>query len=190
MIRRLACAVAVLALAPSAAWCQVEGWNLDGGVVWLTRSGKLRIGSSVFESDTGRAVRGRLKRGFGWVAVGADVQTSSQKFGGTAPDTAPESLSATFVGLSATAHPVTLMGLTPYGEVGLGRLFFTDERIDEGGGVGATSYGVGLRLGLGPRLKVDTSFRILRQSGLRVEGVADELKYDPKLFSLMLSLQL
>jgi hypothetical protein len=190
MIRRTLLAAAVLMLGPSAAWSQVSGWNLDGGVVWLTKSGSLTIGNSVFESDTGRAVRGRFKRGFGIVALGLDVQTSSQKFGGTAPPTAPSSLSSTFIGLSATAHPVTLMGLTPYGEVGIGRLFFSDERIDEGGGVKATSYGVGLRLGLGPRVRLDTSFRILRQSGLRVEGVADELKYDPKLFSLMLSLQI
>jgi hypothetical protein len=190
MIRRTLLAAAVLVLGPSAAWCQVSGWNLEGGVVWLTKSGSLRIGDGVFESDTGRAVRGRVRRGFGIVALGVDVQTSSQKFGGTAPPTAPSSLSSTFIGLSATAHPVTLMGLTPYGEVGIGRLFFSDERIDEGGGVKATSYGVGLRLGLGPRVGLDAGFRILRQSGLRVEGVANELKYDPKLFSLMVTLQL
>lgn len=190
MIRRLSFALAVLVLGPSAGWCQVSGWNLDGGVVWLTKSGRLRVGDGVFESDTGRAVRGRLRHGFGIVAVGADVQTSSQKFGGTAPATAPSSLSATFVGLCATAHPVTLLGLTPYGEVGLGKLFFSDERIEAGGGVKASTYGLGVRLGLGPRLKLDTSFRLMRQSGLRTEGVAEEFKYDPKLFSLMLSLTL
>jgi len=190
MIRRLVCAAAVLVIAPSAAWCQVSGWNIDGGVVWLTKSGTLHIGDGVFESDTGRAVRGRLKRGFGIAAVGLDLQTSSQKFGGTAPPSAPSSLSSTFVGLSATVHPVTLMGLTPYGEVGLGRLFFSDERIDEGGGVKATSYGVGVRLGLGPHFKIDGAFRVMQQKGLHVEGVADDLKYDPKLFSLMLSLEL
>jgi hypothetical protein len=176
--------------APSRATAQVEGWNLDGGIVLLTKSGRLTLGSGVFESDTGRAVRGRLRHGFGLAAVGLDVQTSSQKFGGTAPSSAPSSLSATFVGLSATAHPVTLLGLTPYGEVGLGKLFFADERIDAGGGIKASTYGVGVRIGLAPRLRLDTSFRILRQSGLKLEGVTDDLKYDPKLFSLLLSLQL
>jgi hypothetical protein len=188
-MRHVVWAMAAMVVLPSAAWCQVDGWNVDGGIVLLTKSGELHIGSSVFESDTGRAVRGRLKRGLGFVAFGLDVQTSSQKFGGTAPPSAPSTLSATFVGLSATAHPVTLLGLTPYGEVGLGKLFFSDERIDAGGGV-ASTYGIGLRLGLGAHLKLDSAFRLMQQTGLHTEGVAEELKYDPKLFSLMVSLQL
>lgn len=189
-MRYRAFAVACLVLATSEASAQVEGWNVDGGVVLLTRSGKLRVGTGVFESDTGRAVRGRIKHGLGWIAIGVDVQTSSQRFGGTAPATAPSSLSATFVGLSATAHPISLLGLTPYGEVGLGKLFFADETIDAGGGIKASTYGLGVRMGLAPRIKVDASLRVMRQSGLRADGLSEEFKYDPKLFSLMLSLQL
>ena len=189
-MRHVVLAMVALVCAPSAAWCQVEGWNVDGGIVLLTKAGRLRVGTGVFESDTGRAVRGRLKHGLGFLAVGLDVQTSSQKFGGTAPATAPDNLSATFVGLSATVHPVTLLGLTPYGEVGLGKLFFSDERIESDGGSVASTYGLGVRVGLGMRLRLDAGFRLMSQGGLRTEGVAEEFKYDPKLFSLLLSLQL
>jgi hypothetical protein len=190
MIRYSAFVLTAFVLSSSPAWCQVNGVNLDGGFVYLTKAGSLHIGSGVFESDTGHAVRGRVRLGFGWLAVGADVQSSSQKLGATTTATAPSSLSATYVGLNGTVHPITLLGFTPYGEAGIGKLFFSDERIDAGGGVKAVSYGLGLRMGLLPRLHLDGSFRIQRQGGLHASGVTDEFKYDPKLFSLMLSLRL
>jgi Outer membrane protein beta-barrel domain len=178
-----------LTLASAPAWAGIEGVRLEGGPVFLTRPGALPFGTSAIESDAGWALRGRLRIGLGAFSLAGEIQGSSQGFGAPAPG-GPENLNATFVGLTAGFHPVTLLRVTPYAEIGRGRLTFSDAAVEDDGGFDATTYGLGALIRLSDRVGLDASLRLLRQGGLHVSGVAADFKYDPKLFSVMLSLKL
>lgn len=178
------------ALFPAAARAQVQGLRVEGGPVFLTKSGKLSFGPSEIESDAGFAIRGRLRYGFGALSIAADLQASNQKYGKAAAPGAPKDLDATFIGAVGALHPFKIAGVAPYAEIGVGRLSFSDGAISEDGGVRASSYGLGVFLGGEGRLAADVELRLMRQTGLKVQGTAQEFKYDPKLFSVMLSLRL
>lgn len=181
---KIAITGALLFLLTSTTAHAIDGWVADAGPVFLTKAGELS-GGGVLQSDVGYALRGRLRYSFGVLAVGGDFQTSSQKVtrGGI------ESLDGNYLGVTATLHPVEVLGILPYGEVGLGKVAFGDDSIIDDGGM-ASTYGLGVRIGLISRLGLDAGFRIMRQGGLRAQGIAQELKYDPKLFSVMVSLDL
>jgi len=181
-------ALIVLALVPATARAQVEGLHIEGGAVFLTKSGKLNFGTSAIESDAGWAVRGRLRYGVGFLSVAGDVQASNQKYGGAEPG-APQNLDATFVGVTAALHPVKLGVVAPYAEIGRGKLFYGDDRINKDAGSAASSYGLGVLLG-GEKVSLDVELRLLRQTGLELKGTGQEFKYDPKMLSLMLSIRL
>ena len=190
MRRSLQAAVLALVLCPVAARAQVRGLRLEGGPAFLTKSGAIALGPSAIESDSGFALRGRIRYGLGPVSIGADVQSSNQKYGTPAAPGAPDTLDATFVGAVGALHPFKLGGIAPYGEIGLGRLFFGDEKIDTQNGSKASSYGLGVVLGGEGRVALDVGLRLMRLQGLTARGVVGEFKYDPKLFSVLLSLKL
>lgn len=179
-----------LILTPAAARAQVDGLRLEGGAVLLTKSGQIGVGPGAVESDAGFAVRGRIRYGFGWVSLAADVQGSNQKYGRPAAPGAPEDLDATFVGAVGALHPISIAGFAPYVEIGLGRVFFAAEAINSDNGSTASSYGLGVMIGGGGRIALDVELRLQRLTGLTARGVSTEFKYDPKLFSVMLSLKL
>jgi hypothetical protein len=187
-MKRLLAALA-FAIAPLPALAGVDGLRLEGGPVWLTKSGSIGFGASALESDAGVAFRGRLRVGLGAFSVAGDLQSSFQDYGNPGPG-APQDLNATFVGVVAGVHPITLVKVTPYGELGRGRLTFSDEAIEEDGGFNATMWGLGALVSFSDKLGLDVSLRLLKQGGLRVSGVAQEFEYDPKLFTVMLSLKL
>jgi hypothetical protein len=185
---RAALFAAVLAW-PATAAAQLEGLRLEGGPVFLTKAGRLNFGTGSLESDAGWALRGRLAYGLGALSIAGDFQASNQDYGESARPGAPKNLNTTFIGITAALHPVTLAFVTPYAEVGLGKLFFKDEAISGDTGIRASTYGLGVRMG-GERVGLDVEARLMRQSGLRVRGTVEDFKYDPKLFSVMLSLKL
>lgn len=180
---------AVLAFLPAAAGAGVDGVRLEGGAVLLTKSGKIGFGTSAIESDSGFALRGRLRLGLGAISIGGEIQGSSQDYS-SAAGPAPENLSATFLGVNGSFHPITILRLTPYAEVGVGRLFFSDESITEDEGIKATHFGLGVLVNLTDRVGLEVGLRRQHQGGLRVQGSTQEFKYEPKLFSVMLSLRL
>ena len=180
---------AALALAPITAGAGVDGVRLEGGAVFLTKSGKIGFGTSAIESDAGFALRGRLRLGLGLISIAGEIQGSSQDYSSNA-GAAPENLNATFLGVNGSFHPITVLRLTPYAEVGVGRLFFSDESFTEDEGIKATHFGLGVLVNLTDRVGLEVGLRRQQQGGLRVRGSTQELKYEPKLFSVMLSLRL
>jgi len=171
------------------AFAQVEGFRLEGGPAFLTKSGTLSFSTGSIDSDSGYAIRGKLRYGFGALSLGAEVQASSQKYGTVKPN-APESLSATFVGATAALHPFSLAAIAPYAEVGLGKLFFSDSRITGNDGIKASVYGLGVIFGGTGRLALGVDLRLMRETDLQVKDLGTSFKYDPKLFSVLLSLKL
>ncbi len=178
----------LMTLTPALARAQVEGLQLSGGAVLLTKAGQLSVGPSAIQSDVGYAVRGRLRYGFGVVSVAGEVQSSSQKYGADVSAGAPASLNATYIGATGALHPVSLLGLTPYGELGVGSLSFSDDTLKGKGGAVAT-FGLGTQMNLAPRVALDLSLRLMQKS-FTYAPLGRELKYDPKLFSVMLTLSL
>jgi hypothetical protein len=176
----------LLALLPGLAEAQVEGLQLSAGPVLLTKAGKLGVSTGALSSDLGYAVRGRVRYGFGLLSVAGELQSSSQKYG--ADVEAPGQLSATYVGATGAIHPVKVVGIMPYGEVGVGSLSFTDAALKGKGGAVVTG-GVGAQVSVAPRLALDLSLRLMRKT-FKVSGLSNEIKYDPKLFSVMLTLSL
>lgn len=180
---------AALALAPVAAHAQVGGLSLEAGPAFLTKAGKLGVGTSAIESDAGLGLRAGLRLGLGSLSVVGEFQTASQDYPASSGVT-PENLNARYLGVTAAFHPLTILRFTPYAEFGIGRLFFSDESITNDEGLKATHVGLGARLKLTDRLGLAAGFRLQRQGDLRIQGLADEFKYDPKIFSVLLTIQL
>ncbi len=190
MRRSLRFALLALVLCPSGVLAQVRGLRFEGGPVFLTKSGAIRVGRSEIESDAGFALRGRIRYGLGPVSIAADVQSSNQKYGRPAAPGAPDTLDARFLGAVGALHPFRVGGAAPYGEIGLGRLFFGDDRIGTENGSTASSYALGVVLGGEGRVALDVGLRLMRLERLTATGVVGEFKYDPKLFSVLLSIKL
>jgi hypothetical protein len=189
-MRKLLIVVAIgVVLVPGTAGAQPDGVRLEGGPVFLTKSGSLPLGASAIESDAGFAFRGRLRVGIGAFSLAGEVQASSQKYGSPEPG-APQDLDATLLAVALGFHPFTLLRLTPYAELGRGRLSLSDPAIDGDRGFRATSYGLGTFVALTDRVGLDVSLRLVRQAGLRLTGLGQELKYDPKQFAVTLSIRL
>jgi hypothetical protein len=181
-------ACGILALAPVVAQAQVEGLQVSAGVTLLTKAGAIGVGPGALASDLGFAARGRVRYGFGLLSVAGDVQSSSQDYGADVKALAPWKLSATYVGATGAVHPLRLAGVMPYAELGIGSLAFSDEQLKGKGGVVAT-LGLGAQVSVAPRLALDVSLRVMRKS-FRPSGLSSEIKYDPKLFSVMATLSL
>jgi hypothetical protein len=191
MTRSLLVGALLLALSPLKAQAQVDGLRLEAGVVLLTKAGAITFGTSEFESDAGVAFRGRLRYGLGFVSIAADVQTSAQKYGIVVPAPgAPQNLNSTFLGATVALHPFSFVGIAPYAEVGLGKLFFSDQSISTTNGSTASTYALGATIGGRGRIGLDVGLRLMRLSNLTAQGIPGEFNYDPKLFSVMLSLRL
>ena len=189
MTRWLPAALLAVTLVPAAAQAQVDGFRVEAGAVWLTKSGTLKLGTDLVESDAGWAGRARVRYGFGFLSVAADLQESSQGYGKPAGPGAPQNLDNTWLGAVVALHPFAFGGIAPYVEIGVGRLFYSDQHIDTEHGGTASSYGLGVLLGGESRVMLDVELRLLRQSGLRVEGTVREFEYDPKLLSAMISIR-
>lgn len=179
----------VAALAPAAASAQVSGLSLEGGPAFLTKAGTLDFGTGAIESDAGFGVRVGLRLGLGGLSLAGEFQTASQDYPAGSGVT-PENLSARFVGVTGAFHPITILRFTPYAEFGIGRLFFSDESITNDDGLKATHVGLGARLRLTERLGLAAGLRLQQQSELRLQGLPDDFKYDPKIFSVLLTIQL
>lgn len=188
-LRFLAPALAALALAPGVASAQVGGLSLEAGPAFLTRAGALDFGSGAIESDAGVGVRVELRLGLGGLSLAAEFQTASQDYPSGAGVT-PENLNARFVGVTGAFHPISILRFTPYAEFGIGRLFFSDESITNDDGLKAAHVGLGARLRVTDRLGVAAGLRLQRQSELRLQGLPEDFKYDPKIFTVLLTIQL
>jgi hypothetical protein len=164
--------------------------RFEGGPVFLTKAGAIRAGRSELESDSGFALRGRVRYGMGPVSIAAEVQSSNQKYRTPAAPGAPDTLDATFLGAVAALHPFKAGAVAPYGEIGLGRLFFGDDRIATDNGSTASTYTLGVVLGGESRVALDVGLRLMRLDRLTARGIVGEFKYDPKLFSVLLSIRL
>ena len=163
---------------------------MEGGPVFLTHAGSFTFGSSEIDSDAGYAFRGRVRYGFGIISVAGEIQESSQNYGMPPTPSAPQNLSATFLGATAAVHPFKLAGIAPYGEIGLGKLFFKDQSISTDQGSTAAIYGIGVGIGLSGRIGLDVGFRLVRLGNLTAQGVATQFDYDPKEVSVLLSFKL
>lgn len=188
-LRFLAAALTALAITPVSASAQVGGLSLEGGPAFLTKAGALDFGSGAIESDSGFGVRVGLRLGLGGLSLAAEFQTASQDYPAGAGVT-PENLNARFAGVTGAFHPITILRFTPYAEFGVGRLFFSDESITNDDGVKAVHVGLGARLRLTERVGVAAGLRLQRQTELRLQGLSDDFKYDPKIFSVLLTIQL
>jgi len=188
-MRLLLPAVFIMAAVPWTAQAQVEGLRVEGGPVWLTRSGSLHFGTSSIRSNAGVAVRGRLRYGVGALAIAGEVQASFQGYDAE-PAGPIDTLDATWLGATVSLAPIRFGGVAPYAEVGLGKLFFKDDAIDTRSGTTASVYGLGVAIAGRGRLGFDAALRLVRRDGLRAPGVVDDFKYDPKTFAVMLSLRL
>lgn len=176
-----------LALTPSAARAGMSGLSVEAGPVFLTKSGKLTFGTSSVESDAGVAIRGRVRLGMRLFSIAGEAQGSSQDYGSRTAG-APENLNATFVGVNAAFHPISVLRLTPYAEFGVGKLKFSDERIENDGR--ATHFGLGTHVSLTDKVGVEIGLRLQRNGDLKVQGLTQDFKYDPKLFSVLLTIGL
>lgn len=181
--------VSGLVLLPGLARGQTEGLNFEVGPAFLTKAGALGVGTSAIESNTGYGLRVRLRLGLNSLSLAAEFQTASQDYP-AASGVTPENLNARYLGVAGAFHPITILRLTPYAEFGLGRLFFADERITEDEGIKASHVGLGVQLKLMDRMGLDAGLRLQRQGGLRLEGLPDEFKYDPKIFAVLLTIRL
>jgi hypothetical protein len=175
---------------PASLRAQVEGFRVEAGVVLLTHSGSFDFGSSAIESDSGYAFRGRLRYAFGPVSLAAEIQESSQQYGMPPSASAPQNLNATFVGATGALHPFKIVGIAPYVEIGIGKLFFGDQSISTSQGSIASVYGLGAGIGLSGRIGLDVGLRLVRLGSLTAQGVASQFDYDPKEFSVTLSIKL
>ena len=101
-----------------------------------------------------------------------------------------QKLNATFLGVTGAIHPFRVIGVAPYGEIGIGKLSYSDDAISTDDGSPASVYGLGVVIAGEGRLGVDVSLRLVRQTSLTVEGITSDFKYDPKVFSVLLSLKL
>ena len=178
-----------LALAPGVARGQSTGLTLEAGPAFLTKAGALGVGTDAIESDTGYGLRVRLRLGLQSLSLAGEFQTASQDYA-AASGVTPENLNARYLGVSAAFHPITILRLTPYAEAGLGRLFFSDESITQDEGSRAMHAGLGARLELTQRVGLDLGLRLQRQGDLRFEGLPGEFKYDPKIFAVLLTIQI
>jgi hypothetical protein len=183
----------VLALSlflPLPATAQVNGLHVEGGVVLLTHAGSFTFGTSEIDSDAGYAFRGRVRYGLGIVSVAAEVQETSQNYGMPPNASAPQDLNNTFVGATAAIHPFKLVGIVPYGEIGLGKMFFGDSHISTDQGSTASIYGLGVGLGTSGRIGLDVGLRLQRLGNLTATGISSGFDYNPLLFHVMLSIKL
>jgi len=187
----LAVVIGLAALScPLTANAQVSGFRIEGGPAFLTKSGGLSFGTDAIESDAGIAIRARLRWGLGPVSVSGELQTSSQDYGQAPAPGAPTTLNATFLGVTGAIHPFRVIGIAPYGEVGIGKLSYSDDLISTDNSSPASIYGVGFVIAGEGRLGVDVGLRLMRQTSLTIEGITSDFKYDPKVFSVLLSLKL
>ncbi|MCU0242262.1 MAG: hypothetical protein MUF51_07545 [Vicinamibacteria bacterium] len=165
-----------------------RGIEVAAGGVWLTKAGEFTWGPGAIESDHGYAVRGRARYSFGMASVGLEAQSASQEYGANVKGVAPWTLSSTYVGVVGAVHPIGLLGICPYAELGVGTLHFSDDVLNpESGPVFA--LGVGTKIGLAPRLSLDLGVRLMRKT-LRYPNLVQDIQYQPKLVSLMVSLAL
>jgi hypothetical protein len=179
--------LAALLLCP-AAEAAVTGLTLEAGPVFLTKAGKIKtISTKDIESDAGVAFRGLARLGLGPASVALEAQTSSQKYKDSNATDVPNNLNASYVGLLGAVHPITILGISPYIELGFGKLSFSDSLITHDGGVKATTYGLGALFRPTQRIGIDLDLRILQQGDLMTEGSVEKFKYDPKLFSAMVT---
>jgi hypothetical protein len=180
---------AAVALAPSAAVAQVSGFSIEAGPAFLTKSGSLGFGTDALESDAGFGLRVGLRLGLGTLSVVGEYQTASQDYPASS-GVAPENLNARYVGITGAFHPVTILGFTPYAEFGIGRLFFADESITNDDGIKATLVGFGTRFRLSTRIGLHAGLRFQQQGDLQLEGLQQGFEYDPKIFSVLLTIRL
>lgn len=177
-------------LSPALASAQVSGLRIEGGPAFLTKSGSLPFGTGAIESDAGIAIRARLRWGLGPLSVAGEIQTSSQDYGQAPAPGAPTTLNATFFGVTGALHPFRIAGIAPYGEVGIGKLSYSDDTISTEDSSHVSVYGLGVVIAGEGRFGLDVGLRLVRQTSLTVEGVTSDFKYDPKVFSVLLSIKL
>jgi len=175
---------------PVLASAQVSGLRIEGGPAFLTKSGSLPFGTGAIESDAGIAIRARLRWGLGPLSVAGELQTSSQDYGQAPAPGAPTTLNATFLGVTGALHPFRIAGIAPYGEVGIGKLSYSDDTISTEDSSHVSVYGLGVVIAGEGRFGLDVGLRLVRQTKLTVEGITDDFKYDPKVFSVLLSIKL
>lgn len=181
--------IAAFALAPAAAVAQVSGLSLEAGPAFLTKAGSLPFDTGAIESEAGFGVRVGLRLGLGALSLVGEFQTASQDYP-AGSGVAPENLNARYVGVTGAFHPVTILRFTPYAEFGIGRMFFSDESITNDDGIKATLVGFGGRFRLSQRIGVAAGLRLQQQSDLQLQGLPAQFKYDPKIFSVLLTIQL
>jgi hypothetical protein len=172
------------------ALAQVEGFHLEAGVVFLTHSGSFTFGPSEVETDAGYAFRARARYGFGWVSLAGEFQETSQSYGMPPSPAAPQNLDTSFLGGTVAIHPFKFAGIVPYGEIGLGKLFFGDQSISTSQGSTASVYGLGVGIGVGGKLGIDIGLRLVKLGNLTATGIAQSFDYDPKELGILLSLKL
>lgn len=181
--------VSCIAVLLSPAVAQAQALSLEAGPAFLTKAGELSVGRSAIESDAGFGLRAALRLGLGGLSLAGEFQTASQDYPESS-GVAPENLNARYLGVSGAFHPITILRLTPYADIGVGRLFFSDQSITEDEGIKSWHFGLGVRLGLTDKLGLDAGLRLQRHNGLHIEGLSQEFKYDPKIFAVLLTIKL
>ncbi len=191
MLRRMLLHSALLLIPAAAAHAQTDGFSLEVGPAFLTKSGKLPFGTSAIESDAGWAIRGRLRYGIGALALAAEVQASNQNYGSEGQGI-PSDLNSTYLGITGMFRPIKLGPIEPYAEVGIGRLSFSDESIaTEDDSKTASTYGLGVIIAPGSgKIALDADLRLIRKTDLQFGGIGSKFKYDPKVFTVMVLVKL
>jgi opacity protein-like surface antigen len=190
MFRRLLLIPVLLVGFAAGAEAQSDGFGLEIGPSFITKSGKLPFGTSAIESDGGWAIRGRLRYGLGALAIAGEVQASNQKYGSSGTGI-PSDLNSTYLGIAGMLRPIKLGPVEPYAEVGIGRLSFSDDLIATGDdSKTASTYGLGVLIAPGGKVGLDADLRVIRQTDLQFGGIGSKFNYDPKVFTVMVLIKL
>jgi opacity protein-like surface antigen len=190
MFRTLLAAAALLLLTAAAAQAQTDGFSVEVGPSFITKSGSVSFGTGALQSDAGWAIRGRLRYGMGALAIAGEIQASNQKYGSSGTGL-PSDLNSTYLGVAAMLRPIKLGPVEPYAELGIGRLSFKDDLIATGDdSKTASTYGLGVLIAPGGRIAFDADLRVLRQTDLQFGGIGSSFKYDPKVFTAMILIKL
>ena len=176
MNRKLIAIVMTVALTAAApVHAQLTGLELQGGVTAFSHGGSLPANSSGYASSTGW--RGAMRLGIGPLSGGVEMQTVLDANN-------PAAAHQRYAGVFAAVHPVSLFGLTPYADAGVGRLFAEHEQLSANGGLAAWTYGLGAEMHAGRHWGVNASAHVLHSGKPSVNDV--NFHQPPKTVSALL----
>lgn len=152
-------AVASALVCASGARAQLTGLEVEGGVSAVGRGSSVTLPGGSSESHTGW--RGVVRLGIGPLSAGAEM--------GARGDAAAL---PRYGGVFAAFHPLGILGLAPYVDVGVGRAFAAGESWAIDGGRAAWTYGAGAEFHLNHHWGVNAGVHVVREGHPAVNDIA------------------